>query len=223
MKLKRKTGVRSRKFDNARLSITLDPDQKEWLHRQCILLGDGVSVAEVIRQLIDERGGVDMRKPRPELLEDLSGPPDFKAMPKSKRTFLKSLEHHFTPQAAAAAMGLKLAKAAAWLQDEAFYTEAQQAQQATIALAESKLLAIGMGKDRGGDRAALEAVLEARHPKYGRVKAEIVRRCLRQWVGGVLNILTELLGDTDSGRATLKALGERIAEHEAAGTKGFTD
>ena len=211
-----------RRAERTRITVCLTPTLVGKVEREAA--ARGISCSEVLRQAFEAslqgRTAADARArlPQPET------PPDEKLDP-TPENFVRKMRELFSLEAAAASLDLDPDQANAWLAtDTELYRRAVQAQQAYIAEVEQLVVSIGKGL-KVGDRAALLAFLEAHHPFYGRVKAEVVRRQLRHWVDQVVATLRECVGgsDTDHGRLILEAFTTKMAALEDRATKDFTD
>lgn len=205
-----------------RISVSMNPTMMGKLEREAS--ARGISCAEVLRQAFSASlQGTTAAEARARI-----GQPEVPAEEKLEPTpenFVRKMRDLFSLEAAAASLDLDPDQANAWLAtDPELYRRAVQAQQAYIAEVEQLVVSIGKGM-KVGDRAALLAFLEAHHPFYGRVKAEVVRRQLRHWVDLVVATLRECVGgsDTDHGRLILEAFTTKMAALEDRATKDFTD
>ena len=204
-----------------RISVSMSPTQMGKLDREAA--ARGISCAEVLRQAFEASlQGPTAAAARARLpqLEDEAKP----QLDPTPENFIRKMRELFSLEAASAALELDPDQANAWLAtDPELYRRAVQAQQAYIAEIEQLVVSIGKAA-KIGDRQALLAFLEAHHPFYGRVKAEVVRRQLRSWVDQVVSALRECVGaDTDQGRFVLDAFTTKMAALEDRATKDFTD
>lgn len=200
-----------------RLSISFFPRQLEWLQKEAER--EGISVAEVVRRLAEAAASAEpTAAPAPTSAEPEL--PRFEPVPESLPAAVEA--HHALPLAAEA-LGVDLAVVLGWLdEDPELSRRVDEARWKHVLGVQARLLALGRGEAKG-QRQALQAFLEAHHPAFGRVKAELVRRQLRPWCAKVVRLLTEVLGvDTDAGRHTLTTFRERLAALQQDAERDFT-
>lgn len=210
-----------RKAERNRITVCLTPTLLGKVEREAA--ARGISCSEVLRQAFEDSlqgataAAARARAPQP--AED-----EAERLEPTPENFVRKMRELFSLEASATALGLDPDEANAWLStNPELYRRAVQAQQSYIAEIENLVVAIGKGAARG-DRQALLAFLEAHHPFYGRVKAEVVRRQLRSWVDQVVSTLRECVGaDTDQGRFVLQAFTTKMVALEERATKDFTD
>lgn len=204
-----------------RISVSMNPTMMGQLEREAA--ARGISCAEVLRQAFEASlAGPTAAAARARLPE--AEEPESPALEPTPENFVRKMRECFSLEASAAALGIDPDDANAWLStDPELYRRAVQAQQAYIAEIENLVVLIGKGM-KTGNRQALLAFLEAHHPFYGRVKAEVVRRQLRSWVDQVVVALRDCVGaDTDQGRFVIQAFTTRMTALEERATKDFTD
>jgi len=201
----------------SRLSLTLFAPQHQWLADEA--QRQGCSVAEVVRQLLNGAMTGSVTTPTPPAPEPEPEP----ELPRAPESLPAWHARYHTTEAVAIHMGLPLATVQGWLeQDQELRQACEEASWGYVLRLEARYVALGLG-DGSGQRQALEGFLEAHHPAYGRVKAELVRRQLKPWCAKVLQALREAVGDaTDIGRTVLRTFAERLQALERAAVEDFT-
>lgn len=169
-----------------RFTVEVTDDQAEFI--ASFGQGHGWSQRETVRRLIEQA-------------RESGGAPE-QATPKKKDRrprkvrVLEAVREKFNLDPAAEAVGVSRQQIVEWCEaDPEYAAMVEDAQTAFIADIEINLVAIGLGLKRGNIK-ALIAFLEAHHPtKYGRLKLEVMLRCLDPILESVMREFREEFSD----------------------------
>lgn len=184
--------------------VMLTPAEHAWLKGRSGALGQ--SAQDVLRDMIRrEMDGSPSRRDLPA------------AVGEQKAAILNLLEEHYNIAPAARALGISPARVYAWMnEDQEFAQQAQAAREMRVNTVEDTLLKIAIGS-RGtmskGQITALLAWLNAHHPAYGRIRAEVLARILGPVMDQIMEVAAGYLEQDALGRLRV-SLGEVI--HRAA-------
>lgn len=198
----------------SRIRVTIPAAQHEWLSAEAKRLRSNVN--DVCRRLFQRA----IEGPQEQIATRHLGNAEIAA---GKDAFLKAIERHYNLAPAAREVGVDRSTIYDWMRhDEAFANSVEAAREMRIHTVEGHLLAIGLGLQgtkSNGQITALLAWLNAHHPGYGRIRAEVLARVLGPVMDKVIEIATRYLPPDAVGRlgAELGRVIEGAALEKAGG------